>query len=209
MIKSINKPLTLSFIGGGLGSSIGNMHFLGSQLDKNFKVVSGFFSRNLKKNLDSAKKYNISKSRVYTNLRELIINEINKVDFFVILTPTPEHFKHIKELIKLNINLIIEKPLVSNINESNRLKILLKKYKHKIYLINNYTGYPALREIKEIIHSKKYGKFLHFNFNMTQESFLRNQRKDQIVKLWRKKDYQIPNLFLDLGIHLFNLSHFL
>lgn len=209
MLKQLKSPLRLSFIGGGINSSIGKMHFLSSQLDDNFKVVSGFFSRNNRINIETQKFFNLSAERIYNNLTDLVKNEKNKVDFFVVLTPTPNHYEVLKKLIKENVNIICEKPILSNLKEVNKIENTLKNYNKKIYMTYNYSGYPAIREIKEIINSNKFGKLLSFNFGMTQESFLRKQDKDQKVKKWRKVDKDIPNLFLDLGIHLYNLSFFL
>jgi|TARA_Y100000294_G_C8558997_1_gene338322 predicted dehydrogenase len=209
MLKNLKKPLTLSFIGGGINSSIGNIHYIASKLDSNFQVVSGFFSRNIKDNTKSAKKYNVDKKRLYNDLNSLLNKEINKVDFFVVLTPTPNHYNVLRELILMNANIIIEKPILSNLNEIQKIKKILKNYNNKIYVIHNYIGYPAIREIEKIIKNNNLGKLLHFNLQMTQESFLRNQLSNQKVKNWRKVDHSIPNLFLDLGVHLFNLSVFL
>ena len=76
-------------------------------------------------------------------------------------------------------------------------------------MVHNYIGYPAIREIQQLIRRNKFGKLLNFKLQMAQESFLRGPKKEQKVKIWRKYDHKIPNLFLDLGIHLFNLSYFL
>ena len=209
MLKELTKPLKLSFIGGGINSSIGKTHYMASQLDSNFSIVSGFFSRDKSSNIDSQKNYNIKRNRIYNDLDKLIKNEINKVDFFVVLAPTPSHFQILKKLILSNVNIIVEKPILSNVKEANNLKKYLKNYNKKIYVIHNYIGYPAIREIEKIIKKNKFGRLLNFKLHMVQESFLRIQKKDQKVKSWRKRDYKIPNLFLDLGIHLFNLSYFL
>ena len=44
----MKKNLCLGFIGGGINSTIGRMHYLASKLDNKWKLVSGFFSRNKK-----------------------------------------------------------------------------------------------------------------------------------------------------------------
>ena len=211
MIKKLKKPLNLAYIGGGNNSSIGNVHFIASKLDSNFTIMSGFFSREKIDNYKSAKKYNLNKNKVYNSLESLIYNEKIRTDFFVVLAPTPNHYEILKKLILSNVNIITEKPILSNYREIERLKKYLKKYKKKIYVINNYTGYPAVREIKSIIskNKKKFGKLLNLNLQMTQESFLRIQKKEQKVKKWRKRDHEIPNLLLDLGSHLFNIAFFL
>jgi predicted dehydrogenase len=209
MFKQLKKPLKLAFIGGGINSSIGKIHFIASQLDKNFSVEAGFFSRNKKTNIKTQKQYNINFNRIYNNLNILLINEIKKIDLFVILAPTPNHFKILKKLVIKNVNIIIEKPILSDFEEVKKLRRYMKGFNKKIYVVHNYTGYPAIREIQELVKKKKFGKLLNFKLQMVQESFLRKQRKDQKVKEWRRSDHKIPNLFLDLGIHLFNLSYFL
>ena len=45
MLKELKNPLRL-IIGGGINSSIGKMHFMASQLDKNFLIESGFLEIN-------------------------------------------------------------------------------------------------------------------------------------------------------------------
>ena len=68
-MKKINKPLKLGFVGGGIKSAIGQTHFSASQLDGKWKVVSGIFSENKKINKKTANMWNISRDRVYDNLK--------------------------------------------------------------------------------------------------------------------------------------------
>ena len=77
-MKKINKPLKLGFVGGGINSAIGQTHFSASQLDGKWKVVSGIFSENKKINKKTANMWNISRDRVYDNLKNFIKNEKNK-----------------------------------------------------------------------------------------------------------------------------------
>ena len=209
MLKELQNPLRLSFIGGGMNSSIGKIHFMASQLDKNFSIESGFFSRYKKTNIETQKQYNININRIYNSLDKLLANEIEKIDLFVVLAPTPNHYEILKKLFLNNVNIIVEKPILSNFYEVKKLKRYLKGFKKKIYVVHNYIGYPAIREIQQLIRRNKFGKLLNFKLQMAQESFLRVQKKEQKVKIWRKYDHKIPNLFLDLGIHLYNLSYFL
>ena len=187
MIKKKNKPLKLSFIGGGVNSSIGKIHIISSQLDNNFEIVSGMFSRNFHFNKKISNSLKINKNRIYNNIDSLIKNEKKIIDAFVVLAPTPDHFKILKILINQNVNIIIEKPILSNLKEVKELKILLKKFKKKIYLIHNYTGYPAVREIKELVRKKVYGKLLNININMTQEIIFKNSKKRAKSKKMEKK----------------------
>ena len=71
----MKKNLKIGFIGGGVNSTIGQTHYLASQLDGRWQVVSGFFSRNMKDNLKTASMWNIDKSRIYSNLENFIKKE--------------------------------------------------------------------------------------------------------------------------------------
>ena len=182
MLKELQKPLRLSFIGGGMNSSIGKIHFMASQLDKNFSIESGFFSRYKKTNIETQKQYNININRIYNSLDKLLANEIEKIDLFVVLAPTPNHYEILKKLILNNVNIIVEKPILSNFYEVKKLKRYLKGFKKKIYVVHNYIGYPAIREIQQLIRRNKFGKLLNFKLQMAQESFLRVQKKNKKLK---------------------------
>ena len=132
MLKELQKPLRLSFIGGGMNSSIGKIHFMASQLDKNFSIESGFFSRYKKTNIETQKQYNININRIYNSLDKLLANEIEKIDLFVVLAPTPNHYEILKKLILNNVNIIVEKPILSNFYEVKKLNRYLKSYKKKL-----------------------------------------------------------------------------
>jgi len=207
-IKNL-KPLKLAFIGGGINSSIGKMHYLASQLDKKFEIVAGCFSKKPSINIKTAKEWNINLSHTYDDIDKLINLEKKNVDAFVLLLPTPDHYKVLKKLIIEDLNVICEKPIVSDIIEARKIEKLIEKLNYKkLYVTYNYTGYGMVREIKKIIENKKLGKLLHFVFEMPQDGFLLKNKINKIKK-WRMSDLDIPTIFLDLGIHLYSLSSFL
>jgi len=70
----------------------------------------------------------------------------------------------------------------------------------------NYIGYPAIREIKDLINRKLLGNIISFNFEMLQQTYVYSKSK---ITKWRTKDYSIPTLYLDLCSHLLNISKFL
>ena len=60
----MQKKFKLGFLGGGLNSTIGNIHNLASKLDSRWSLVSGFFSRNKNINIQTAKTYGIELNRL-------------------------------------------------------------------------------------------------------------------------------------------------
>ena len=152
----MRKILKLGFVGGGGGSTIGLTHYISRQLDGKWKVVAGFFSRNKKDNLKTAATWNIDKSRVYQNLNDFIKSEKTYLDVGVVLTPTPNHFEILKKLLNEKISIICEKPLV---DDFNKIKVLKKIITNKNFLrvTYNYTGYPMIRSLKDMIFNGELG----------------------------------------------------
>ena len=205
----MKKNLCLGFIGGGTNSTIGRMHYLASKLDNKWNLVSGFFSRNKKINLKSGDVYNVNKSRIYNSLNDFIKYESSQLDAVALLTPTPSHSKILKKLIKINIPIICEKPLINSKNQMKEVKSLFSNKNKLIRVTYNYTGYPILRELKKIIKKKKIGKIKQFFFYMPQNAFVKKTISKIKPKLWRLNDTGYPNILGDLGSHLVHMCDFL
>ena len=197
----------LAFIGGSVDSIAGYPHFIASQMDKNFEVIAGVFSTQKNVNKATAEKWKIS--RYYDDYIDLIKNEKEYLDAVVILTPTPLHAEIIVELLKANIPIICEKPLVSSLEDVKKIKQFYDDSKHFLVLTNNYSGYPMLRELRHKISTGELGEILSIRLKMPQESFLRPPQSVKYPQQWRLKDDFIPMISLDLGSHLHHLSYFL
>jgi predicted dehydrogenase len=201
--------LSLGFIGGGTNSTIGKMHYLASKLDSKWKLVSGFFSRNKKINIKSGISYNVNRSRIYHSLQSFIKYEKKNLDAVVLLTSTPTHCKILKKLIKIDLPIISEKPLINSPNQMKEINKIFSNKKNLIRVTYNYTGYPILRELKEMIKKKRIGKIKQFFFYMPQNAFTSITSKKIRPKNWRLNDVGYPSIFGDLGSHLINMCDFL
>lgn len=202
-----NQPLSLGFIGGAIDSAVGYVHFAASMLDNKFSLQAGCFSRKTDINKQSAKIYGVSEDRIYSNWQEMIAKEKDKVDAIVVLTPTPAHFEVVKACLESKIPVICEKALATCAEEAQEIKNLRDKNNGFLAVTYNYSGYPMVRELKELIKSGKLGEILHFQAEMPQEGFIRvdaqgNKPKPQE---WRLSDSKIPTIHLDLAVHLHEL----
>ena len=197
----------LAFIGGSINSIAGYPHFIASQMDRKFEVVAAAFSSDSIINEKTAQEWKIS--RYYNDYHTLIQKEKNHIDAVVILTPTPLHCDIILELLKNEIPVICEKPLVSSLEEIQRIEKVFDPKKHFLVITNNYSGYPMLRELQEKIKRKELGESLHIRLKMPQESFLRPPKSVLYPQKWRLQDDFIPMISLDLGAHLHHLAYFL
>ncbi len=197
----------LAFIGGSINSIAGYPHFIASQMDKRFEVIAGAFSTDTNINQQTASQWKIPK--VYDRWQELIKNEKSNVDAIVVLTPTPLHHNIICELLKEDIPIICEKPLVSSLEEVEDIEKLYDKNRHFLVITNNYSGYPMVRELQEKIKNNELGDILHIRLKMPQESFLRPPKSIKYPQKWRLQETFIPMISLDLGAHLHHLAYFL
>jgi len=202
------KPFKLGILGGALHSIAGYPHFVASQMDNRFKVVSGVFSTNSKENLKTASYWGIKK--VYNSIEEFIENEKGKVDAVSVLLPTPLHYKVIKQLLKNNFAVICEKPLFSTLEEIEKLPREVNLKKKFLVVTYNYIAYPLLDILRNKILNGEFGEIVNIHLEMPQESFFRPpQGVKEYPPKWRKKDGPLPGILLDLMSHLFSLMKFL
>jgi len=207
-----NKQLKLAFIGGGNNSAVGYVHFAASQLDNKFAVVAGAFSRDPDENRATAQRWGVSKQHLYNKWEELVEQEKNHVDAFVILTPTPHHIEVITTLLKANLAIICEKSLVTGPTEVAEIEDHYDKDKHFLAVTYNYSGYAMVRELKHLIKQDALGTIQKIHLEMPQEGFRRPPDvagKRAIPQAWRLKDFEVPTICLDLGVHLHHLSTYL
>lgn len=204
-----NRVLKLGFIGGSINSAIGATHKIASQMDGHFQLVAGCFSRKKIINKKTACLWHAE--RHYDTFKEFLTAERGIIDAVVILTPTSVHTEVIIEAIKHDIPVICEKTLTNNVDDALKIKKVLKKNNSFLVTTYNYTGYPMVRELENMILKGKLGEIAHIKVQMPQESFMRLNKKGEVStpQSWRLEDKSIPTLSLDLGTHLSNMLSFL
>jgi len=206
------SPLQLGFIGGGLSSSIGQTHYVASQLDGRWQLTSGFFSRNNEINQKTSEKWNVPQDRLYESWKSFIKAEAKKIDAVVVLVPTPEHTEIVCSLLEEKVPVICEKPLASSLGDVNMIHNTFQQSSNFLAVTFNYSGYPMVRELKAMLDNGELGQLQKLHFEMPQEGFLRLDPitgKAVAPQGWRLNDDYIPTICLDLGVHLHHLAYFL
>jgi predicted dehydrogenase len=127
------------------------------------------------------------------------------IDVLLLLTPTPQHSTQIISALNEGHTVICEKSIMTSYAEVQSINIAKQNNNGKLFTVLNYSGYPMIREIRNRIISGEIGQPLIIKMEMPQEAFLRNFR----IQDWRLRDYNIPTISLDLGIHVFHLAKFL
>jgi predicted dehydrogenase len=104
------------------------------------------------------------------------LNEINDCDEFlsgkfdcvIVCNPTSLHFDTITPLIRENINILVEKPLVYLPNELESLTAMLSNYRGLGMVAYNMRFHPCIRRIKELINAGTLGSPLSARLSVGQ-----------------------------------------
>lgn len=133
----------------------------------------------------------------HSNFEKFLTLNKKKIDYMVICLPNYLHFKYILLAVKNDINVICEKPLVTNLSQ---LKILRNVKKKKIRI----NCIMQLRFNKEVLRLKNYIKKNKKNYFEIEVNYF-TQRGDWFFKSWKGKPEKSGGLAMNIGIHIFDI----
>lgn len=206
-----STPMSLGFIGGSLYSAVGYAHAVSSTMDNRWAIGAGCFSTDIKRNLETAQAYGVATGRAYDNWQNLLKKEKGRLDAIAILAPTPSHYEIVMACLNEDFPVICEKSLVTNSTDAKAILDFCSRKNGFLAVTYNYSGYPMVRELRNMIQQGVLGKILHFQAEMPQEGFIRvdAQGNKPAPQSWRLSDGQVPTIHLDLAVHLHQLIHYL
>jgi len=153
-------PIRYGMVGGGQGAFIGAVHRIAARMDGHFELVAGALSSQKKRALESAKELGLDPSRSYGTYEEMAKAEAARedgIEAVAIVTPNHMHFPIAKAFIQAGIHVICDKPLTSTLADAKKLQKLQEKSDKLFVLTHNYTGYPMIRQAREMIAKGKLG----------------------------------------------------
>lgn len=201
--------LRFGMIGGGNNGSIGVRHKQAATVYELSQLVCGCFSRDRKKSLMTAQKWGIENNeRVYEDYSIMAEKEsklADGIDFVVVVTPNNSHYDIVKKFLLCGINVMCDKPLSLSSLRSKELVDLAKEKGVLLAVAYTYTGYPAIKQARELIDNGDIGNIHTILAEYPQDwmATLLNQ-SDGSLNIWR----QDPNVAgpsgcaTDIGTHL-------
>jgi len=212
---SLNRKLRMGLIGGGQGAFIGRVHATAAVLDNRAALVAGALSSDPAKAKASASDYDIPLDRAYTSYTEMATTEAkraDKVDFVSVATPNHTHFEIAKTFVEAGFNVICDKPMTFDLEQAEQLVAIVEKSNVVFAVTHNYTGYPLVRQAREMILNGDLGEINAIRSNYIQ-GWLRTrlESSDQKQAKWRTDPKQsgIAGCFGDIGTHAYNLGRFM
>ncbi len=214
---SLNRKLRMALVGGGQGAFIGRVHATAAVLDNRAELVAGALSSDPAKAKASAPAYDIKPDRAYGSVPEMIEKEKalpadKRIDFVTVATPNHTHFAIAKAAVEAGFNVICDKPMTFDLKEAEELQKAVEKSGVVFALSHNYTGYPLVRQVREMILGGELGEINAFRSNYIQ-GWLRTrlESSDQKQAKWRTDPKQsgIAGCFGDIGTHAYNLGRYM
>jgi len=203
-------------IGGGQGAFIGGVHRIAAQLDGMYELVCGAFSSNPEKSKASGELLGLAPERVYTSYKELFaqeqqLPEEERVQVISIVTPNHVHFEPAKLALESGFHVILDKPMTFSLEEALALRNVVGQTGNLFCLTHTYTGYPMVKEARQVIASGKLGKIRKVYVEYPQgwlSTF--EEGGDNKQASWRTDPKQsgIAGAMGDIGTHAFNLAEY-
>src|SRR5665213_4563872 len=205
--------IRLGMVGGGQGAFIGAVHRIAARIDDQYDLVAGALSSTPKKAIASALEIGIAPDRAYGSFEEMAKAEARRADgieVVAIVTPNHMHAPAAKAFLKAGIHVISDKPLALNAKEAKELVALTKKTGLVFALTHNYTGYPMIRQAREMIAAGELGDLRLGQAEYAQDWLTeRIEATGQKQAGWRTDPKRSGAGALgDIGTHAYNLACF-
>ncbi|MBT7918114.1 MAG: Gfo/Idh/MocA family oxidoreductase [Planctomycetaceae bacterium] len=207
----------MALVGGGQGSFIGRVHCTAAVLDNRAALVAGALSSNPERAKASAPDYDIPADRAYGSYQELIESELNlsedkRIDFISIATPNFTHFEIAKAAVEAGFNVICDKPMTFDLAQAEELAAAVDQSNVVFAVSHNYTGYPLVRQAREMILNGELGEIQAVRSNYIQ-GWLRTRLEtdEQKQAAWRTDPTKsgAAGCFGDIATHAYNLGRYM
>ncbi|MFM8703414.1 MAG: Gfo/Idh/MocA family protein, partial [Planctomycetia bacterium] len=162
----------------------------------------------------SAADYDIDLSRAYASYQEMFDRERalpadKRIDFVSIATPNHMHFPVAKAAVEAGFHVICDKPLTLTLKEAEELAEVVKRSNVVFAVTHNYTGYPLVRQAREMALSGELGEIQAIRAEYLQ-GWLRTRLESEGQKqaAWRTDPTKsgAAGCFGDIGTHAYNLG---
>lgn len=213
----LNRKLRMALVGGGQGSFIGRVHATAAVLDNRAALVAGALSSDPVRAKASAADYDIPVARAYGSYRELIDTESKlpadqRIDFVSVATPNHTHFEIAKAAVEAGINVMCDKPMTFDLKQAEDLAAAVDKSNVVFAVTHNYTGYPLVRQAREMILGGELGEINAVRSNYIQ-GWLRSRLElsEQKQASWRTDPARsgAAGCFGDIATHAYNLARYM
>jgi len=211
------RKLRMGMVGGGKDAFIGAIHRIAANMDGLIELVCGALSIHEDVAKESGKMLFLPEDRTYTNYEQMITAEAKlpadkRMDFVTIVTPNFAHFAPAMLALENGFNVVIEKPVTFTLDEAKQLKKKLEETGLMLLLTHTYSGYPMVKEARELVKSGALGKVrkIYVEYHQGWLSKL-SEREGNAQAAWRTdpKRSGKSGCMGDIGTHAAHLAEYI
>jgi len=213
----MNRKLRMGMIGGGKDAFIGAIHRIAANMDGLVELVCGSLSINKEIAVESGRSLFLSEDRIYTAYEEMLERESQlpadkRMDFVTIVTPNFAHFAPAVMALEKGFNVVVEKPVTLSLDEAKKLNKKLEETGLTLCLTHTYTGYPMVKQAKDLIRKGTLGKIRKVYAEYRQGWLSRlSEKEGNQGAAWRMDPAKSGKSAVlgDIGTHAFNLAEYI
>ncbi|MEI7774521.1 MAG: Gfo/Idh/MocA family oxidoreductase [Verrucomicrobiota bacterium] len=213
----MSRKIRYGMVGGGRGAFIGAVHRIAANMDGQIELVCGAFSSDPEKSKASGGDFYLDPSRCYGSFAEMIQAEKalpaeQRMDFISIVTPNHMHFPPAKMALENGFHVLSDKPATFNLAEAKELSNLVHHSGLLYGLTHNYTGYPLVKQAREMVHAGALGKIRKVVVEYPQGWLAtRLEESGQKQAAWRTDPARsgAAGCVGDIGTHAENLAEYI
>ncbi len=212
--SNTRRRLRLGMVGGGQGAFIGAVHRIAARLDDHYELVAGAFASDPGRSRASAAALHVAAERAYPDYPRMAAAECARddgIDVVAIVTPNHVHYEVAKTFLEAGIHVICDKPLTTTLADAEALASLVERSGLFFGLTHNYTGYPLVRQAREMVQAGELGSVRVVQVEYPQD-WLAEPLEDSGQKQaqWRTDPARSgpAGCLGDIGTHAYNLARF-
>src|SRR5438093_9429769 len=208
------RRLRLGMVGGGPGAFIGAVHRIAARMDDRFELVAGALTSDPTRSRAAAVDLHIAPERAYGSFAEMAAAEAkrpDRIDAVSIVTPNHVHFGPAKAFLEAGIHVICDKPLTTTLEDALALEQLVRRSGLIFGLTHNYTGYPVVRQAREMIAAGELGRIRVVQVEYAQDWLTTAvEATGQKQAVWRTDPARSgpAGSLGDIGTHAYNIACF-
>lgn len=211
------KPVRYGMIGGGQGAFIGGIHRTAAAIAGNWQLVAGAFSSTPEKSKASGAEIGVDPERTYGSWAEMIAREAElpadvRIEAVSIVTPNHMHAPPAIAALEAGLDVIIDKPLANTMDNARAIAEAALRSGRRIAVTHTYTGYPLVKQARELVAGGQFGKVRRVMVKYTQDWLSRaSDLENNKQAAWRVDPNQSGDAgaFGDIGTHAANLVEFI
>lgn len=212
----LDRTLRWGMVGGGPGAFIGAVHRRAAALTGQIELVAGAFSSSPERSHQQGRALHLDPDRVYGSFEEMAEREAarpagERVDLVSIVVPNHLHFDACRAFVQRGFHVVCDKPMTTTLEDAEALCRLVRAQDVVFALMHNYTGYPMVRQARQMIHDGKLGTVRKIVVEYAQGWLAARAEEESKQAAWRTDPEQagVSSVIGDIGTHAEHLARYL